>query len=92
MQLLDYAKTNKYSWNDIAKICKELTARGVRKLSVQQIKAMLSGNISQDPEIEMATDITAFDSRTAQIGEETIPVGETYKNIFLEAMKNRVKL
>lgn len=34
--------------------------------------------------------ITAFDSRTAQIGEETIPIGETYKNIFLEAMKNRV--
>lgn len=34
--------------------------------------------------------IKAFDSRTALIGDEVIPVGETYKAAFLEAMKTAI--
>lgn len=58
VQLMDYAKTNKYSWNDIARVCKELTERGAKRLSVQQIKAMLAGNINTDIPIESVIEIS----------------------------------
>ena len=38
---LDYARKNGFSGTDIVTACKELTGRGVRKISPDQVKAML---------------------------------------------------
>ena len=46
--LLDYARKNGFSGTDIVTACKELTGRGVRKISPDQVKAMLHGSESRE--------------------------------------------
>lgn len=48
--LLIYAKEKGFSQTNILESYKELTKRGVRKVSAEQIKAMLHGQIAQDRE------------------------------------------
>ena len=50
MLLLDYAHENGFSGTDIIKACRELIGRDVRKLSPEQVKAMLHGGVQEDIE------------------------------------------
>ena len=51
--LLDYARKNGFSGTDIVTACKELTGRGVRKISPDQVKAMLHGSVQGETEETM---------------------------------------
>lgn len=53
--LLDYARKNGFSGMDIVTACKELTGRGVRKISPDQVKAMLHGSVQGETEELTAT-------------------------------------
>lgn len=49
--LLDYARENNFSGTDIVNACRELVKRGVRKISAEQVKAMLHGNLMSETEM-----------------------------------------
>ena len=51
--LLDYARKNGFSGTDIVTACKELTGRGVRKISPDQVTAMLQGSVQGETEETM---------------------------------------
>ncbi len=55
--LLDYAKEKGFSGTDIMKACKELARRGVRKISTEQMKAMLHGDLQAGTEESMQASI-----------------------------------
>jgi hypothetical protein len=57
VSLLAYVRDNGFSTTDIIKACKELTARGVRKISAQQAKAMLHGKLQTDTGEDMQTSL-----------------------------------
>ena len=48
--LLDYAWENGFSGTDIIRACRELTGRDVRKISPDQVKAMLHGSVQGEME------------------------------------------
>ena len=48
--LLDYARENGFSGTDIIRACRELTGRSVRKISPEQVKAMLHGSVQEEME------------------------------------------
>ena len=50
---MDYARKNGFSGTDIVTACKELTGRGVRKISPDQVKAMLHGSVQGETEETM---------------------------------------
>jgi transposase len=52
VSLLTYAKEKEFSFTDIIKASKELTKRGVKKISSQQVMAMLHGNLQTDGQEE----------------------------------------
>ena len=55
--LLDYAWENGFSGTDIIRACRELTGRGVRKISPEQVKAMLHGNAQEEMEESMESPV-----------------------------------
>ena len=55
--LLDYARENGFSGTDIIRACRELTGRGVRKISPEQVKAMLHGNVQEEMEESMESPV-----------------------------------
>ena len=50
--LLQYARDNNFTDNDIIEACKSLTGRGIRSISADQIKAMMHANNDTDGNYE----------------------------------------
>lgn len=46
-----------FSGTDIIRACRELTGRGVRKISPEQVKAMLHGNAQEEMEESMESPV-----------------------------------
>lgn len=73
--LLDYARENGFAGTDIIKACKELTGRGVRKISSDQVKAMLHGNVQGD--MEEAMEPSVIPAQQENIEKEAVDMLES---------------
>lgn len=72
--LLDYARENGFAGTDIIKACKELTGRGVRKISSDQVKAMLHGSVQGD--MEEAMEPSVIPAQQENIEKEAVDMQE----------------
>lgn len=66
VSLLVYVRDNEFTSSDIIKACKELIRRGVRKISSQQVKAMLHGDLHRDAEEDIQTPILSSQQETIE--------------------------
>ena len=73
--LLDYARENGFSGTDIILACKELAGRSVRKISPEQVKAMLHGNVRR--EMEESMEPSVLPTQQENIEKEAVDMQES---------------
>jgi hypothetical protein len=82
--LLMYAAENGFCGTDLIKACKELTGRGVRKLSTEQVKAMLHGHTSVEQTQEVPTVISQQEETINRESEQALEYITTLMNSALK--------